>query len=197
VRSGSSQREGRAVDPEVAGAPGAPDPVWESEGVNVPSGVPSSAALFPLPGTSGVFGVGYEGWSIEDFVADLQAKGVSRVVDIRLTPISRKPGFSKTALSRALAASGIAYEHRRELGNPKPNRAGFAGSPTERAEARAIFADLLRRPEAMEALKAVARAGRRELVALLCFEADQGRCHRDVVLRALQEQGTRVGEVLR
>lgn len=131
---------------------------------------------------TGVVGIGYEGQTIDAFVSALARQGVRRLVDVRLTPLSRKPGFSKTALIGALAAAGIAYEHRRALGNPKHNRAGFAGSNTDRSHARAVFADLLRQPAAVEAIDEVAAAAARERVAVLCFEADQHRCHRDVVL---------------
>jgi hypothetical protein len=51
-----------------------------------------------------------------------------------MTPISRKPGLSKAAFGRELAAAGIIYEHRRELGNPKWNPAGFAAEGWQRAE---------------------------------------------------------------
>ncbi|MGI5146911.1 DUF488 family protein [Plantactinospora sp. CA-294935] len=137
---------------------------------------------------SGLVGVGYEGRDIGDFVADLVTMGVSRLVDVRLTPISRKRGFSKSALGQALGDAGIAYEHRRELGNPKDNRPGFTGSPETLAQARAIYAGLLARPEAVDALDALAAASQRELVALLCFEADQRQCHRDLVLQAAHER---------
>src|SRR2546429_2571658 len=66
-------------------------------------------------------------------------------------PPPRSPLFPYTTLFRsliqALATAGIAYEHRRELGNPKHNRAGFAGSDADRSQARAVFAELLRRPD--------------------------------------------------
>ncbi|MEV7229621.1 DUF488 domain-containing protein [Polymorphospora sp. NPDC051019] len=142
----------------------------------------------PTVARSGLVGVGYEGRDIGEFVAELSANGVSRLVDVRLTPISRKRGFSKTALASALGAAGIAYEHRRELGNPKTNRSGFAGPAEELAQARAVYAEILDRPEGRAALDAVAAAGQRELVALLCFEADQQHCHRDVVLRAVRDR---------
>ncbi|MEV4540635.1 DUF488 domain-containing protein [Micromonospora echinaurantiaca] len=131
---------------------------------------------------TGLIGVGYQGHDIATFVDELAKAQVSRLVDVRLTPISRKPGFSKAALARALAVVGITYEHRPELGNPKSNRAGFAGSPAELAEARNVFATLLYRPEAANAIDVLAAAGAAERVAVLCFEADQHRCHRDVVL---------------
>ncbi|PPJ18215.1 hypothetical protein C5E45_10195 [Nocardia nova] len=43
----------------------------------------------------------------------LAEAGVATVVDVRLTPISRKPGLSKTKLSAALAEAGIRYVHLR------------------------------------------------------------------------------------
>jgi uncharacterized protein (DUF488 family) len=137
---------------------------------------------------AGIIGVGYEGRNISELVDDLMKLGVSRLVDVRLNPISRKPGLSKTALSRALTDAGISYVHRRELGNPKVNRAGFAGPPSELAQARSTYRAMLDRPEANDALEEIASAGRIQLVALLCFEADQRRCHRDVLLQEAQRR---------
>jgi uncharacterized protein (DUF488 family) len=121
-------------------------------------------------------------------VAHLVAMDVSQLVDVRLNRISRKPGLSKTALGRAVTEAGIAYEHRRELGNPRTNRSGFAGENTEWEQARRRYRELLRRPEAIEALDAVAKAASQERVAVLCFEADQHRCHRDLVLTEARQR---------
>ncbi|MFI6239294.1 DUF488 family protein [Micromonospora sp. NPDC050795] len=77
---------------------------------------------------AGILGVGYEGRSIDEFVTGLADMGVTRLVDVRMTPISRKRGFSKSALCQALAPHGIVYEHRRELANPRESRPGFAGN---------------------------------------------------------------------
>ena len=63
--------------------------------------------------------IGYEGKTVDDLVAQLLEQGVPVLVDVRLTPPSRKPGLSKTKLSEALAAVGIGYVHHRALGNPK------------------------------------------------------------------------------
>ena len=141
-----------------------------------------------LRSAPGLVGVGYEGHTMEELIVQLRALGVSRLVDVRLTPLSRKRGLSKTALGQALGRAGIVYEHRRELGNPKANRAGFAGSDAAREDARTHFAQLLRRPESCTALDAVAAAGRRERVAVLCFEADESRCHRQVVIEEAQRR---------
>lgn len=140
----------------------------------------------------GVVGVGYQQRPIDEFVRDLARMGVEVVVDVRLTPISRRPGFSKTGLARALAGAGIGYEHRPELGNPKPNRAGFAGSAEELAAARAVYRGLLDRQESSRALAEVAKLSKQQLVALLCYEADQRRCHRDVLIEALATANARL-----
>lgn len=130
----------------------------------------------------GAIGVGYEGQEISEFVEGLVRRGVKRLVDVRLTPISRKRGFSKTALRDALAKAGIEYDHRRELGNIKTNRAGFAGSETELKQAKDRYVELLASAEAQTSLDELARLAAVERLAVLCFEADQRRCHRDVVL---------------
>ncbi|MFE9958915.1 DUF488 family protein [Micromonospora sp. NPDC005299] len=142
-----------------------------------------AVTLVPDTREAGLVGVGYQGLTADELVEVLVAMGVSRLVDVRLNPVSRKPGLSKAALGRALAEVGIDYQHRRELGNPKDNRAGFAGPPADLAVARSTFQQRLSCPEADKALQDLASAGRTHLVALLCYEADQQRCHRDVVLR--------------
>lgn len=44
--------------------------------------------------------IGYEGISIETFLRRVQEYGIEIIIDIRANPISRKPGFSKTALKK-------------------------------------------------------------------------------------------------
>jgi len=130
----------------------------------------------------GLVGIGYEGQDIAAFVEALTVGHVTRLVDVRLTPLSRKRGFGKTALTAVLADAGIAYEHFRALGNPKDNRPGFSGSPEDLRTARAVYEARLDTSEARAAIAGLVEAARRERVAVLCFEADQARCHRDVVL---------------
>lgn len=126
--------------------------------------------------------IGYERKTVNDLVAQLINQGVRVLVDVRLTPLSRKPGLSKTKLSEALAAVGIDYVHHRALGNPKDNRAGFrAGEP----ESRARYHDVLETAAATDALAHVSELLDDGVVALLCFEQDHSECHRDIVVRRL------------
>ena len=131
-----------------------------------------------------VVSVGYEGRSVEELVQVLRAEDVAVLVDIRLTPISRKRGLSKTALTSALRDAGIEYVHHRELGNPKWNRDGYrAGESTSLA----LYRRVLRSSEGRSALRHVTELFDGGTVALLCFERNHGECHRRQVVEELGE----------
>lgn len=135
--------------------------------------------------THGIVSVGYEGRTIDTFVADLVAAGVQTVADVRLNAISRKAGFSKTRLRKALAAAGINYRHLRNLGNAKENRQPFWDGHVE--EGRRVFREALQSPEAESSLHELAGLAVDEVVAVLCFESDVERCHRKVIIDELVE----------
>lgn len=142
----------------------------------------TNAACIAATGT--LVSIGYEGKTVDDLVDQLLEQGVRVLVDVRLTPLSRKPGLSKTKLSKALAAAGIGYVHHRALGNPKDNRAGFrAGEP----ESHARYRDVLKTAAATDALAHVSELLDSGVVALLCFEQDHAECHRDIVVRQLMK----------
>lgn len=130
--------------------------------------------------THGIVSAGYEGRSIEEMVEALVRMGVSTVADVRLNPISRKPGFSKNRLRDALAAVGIEYRHLRSLGNAKENREPFWTGRVE--EGRDTFRRAIQNPDAEQSLSDLADLAADQVVAVLCFEANQDACHRHVVI---------------
>lgn len=132
------------------------------------------------PMTHGIVSVGYEGRTIDDFVTELVRAGVTTVADVRLNAISRKAGFSKTALREALAASGIDYRHMRSLGNAKENRLPFWEGRVE--EGRRVFRERLQSPEGVSSLNELSALVRDQVVAVLCFETDVEKCHRKVII---------------
>ncbi|GAA2509076.1 hypothetical protein GCM10023100_36030 [Actinocorallia cavernae] len=138
----------------------------------------------PVP--PGLWSAGYEGRDIDSFVASLVDCRIGVVADVRLTPISRKKGFSKTRLGGALAEAGIEYTHLRALGNPKDNREPFWDGRVEVGRAR--FRSLLRSEEAQADLGRLAERARASRVAVLCFEKDESRCHRQVVLETVRSR---------
>lgn len=127
-----------------------------------------------------VAGFGYEGLTQRELVSQVVGAGVDVLVDVRLNPISRKPGLSKNALSAALQDAGVRYIHLRGLGNPKWNRQGFSVADPQ---ARAVYRDLLRKDEGLRDLQVLRSLCASGLTAgLLCFEKSQQHCHRDVIL---------------
>ncbi|MGQ2914053.1 DUF488 domain-containing protein [Microbacterium aurantiacum] len=133
-----------------------------------------------------MIGIGYEGLNVDQLVERLLAKGIEVLVDIRLTPLSRKPGFSKRALSEALSAAGIRYVHDRRLGNPKDNRAAYADAASDAgATARARYRELITSGDGADAVRDLAALSEEHTVAVLCFEADQAHCHREQVIAAV------------
>lgn len=127
--------------------------------------------------------IGYEGRDLASFIDLLVAEHVDVVVDVRLHPVSRKPGFSKTRLAHALDLVDIEYRHMPELGNPKHNRAPFHSGDV--AVGLVVFEKLLRAKGAQEALAHLVRLAQTKRVAVLCFELEHGRCHRQAVINAV------------
>lgn len=132
-----------------------------------------------------IFGVGYEGRSIEEFISGLRSRETRILADVRLNPVSRKRDFNKRILAASLAEAGIGYRHLPELGNPKWNRAGFGGPQLELRRARALFSAMLSQQAAQSRLQEIADAARSGAVAVMCVEADEQACHRYVVLQEL------------
>lgn len=130
-----------------------------------------------------IFTIGYEGAHIDHFVTTLKRAGVEMLVDVRAVAVSRRRGFSKTALGLRMAAEGIEYAHLRDLGDPKPGReAARAGRFREFEQ---IYDAHLATSEAEVAMEEAAKFAARSRVALMCFEADPLHCHRTVIARRL------------
>jgi uncharacterized protein (DUF488 family) len=137
---------------------------------------------YRLPTT--VFTLGYEGISLDTYVRTLLDHGVGIVLDVRETPWSRKPGFSKAVLESALASSGIRYAHLRSCGNPTEIRKSGASTHEVLERYREylgghgkIVEDLLILVEEW--------AGGGRPACLTCFERAPEACHRSVLTDAL------------
>src|SRR5919107_650131 len=117
-----------------------------------------------------IFTIGYERATVGDFLAALQAGGVERVIDVRAVPNSRRPGFSKTPLSNALAEAGIDYVHLRALGTPADGRAAARAGRHE--DLLRIYAGQLELPEAIAEGAQMVGLAEEKPSAVLCYERD-------------------------
>ena len=130
-----------------------------------------------------IFTIGYEGATVGEFIAALQAAGVERVIDVRALPLSRRPGFSKTPLRGALDEVGIEYVHLKALGTPSEGRtAARAGRHDDMAR---VYAGQLELPEAIVQSAQMLALADEKPTALLCKEREPAHCHRTLLLEAV------------
>ncbi|MEP9347739.1 DUF488 domain-containing protein [Xanthobacter sp. KR7-225] len=123
-----------------------------------------------------VFTIGYEGTTPSAFAAALAGAQVDLLIDVRAVAASRRPGFSKGALSASVNGAGIGYVHLRALGTPKEGR--LAARSGDRAGLTRIYGAHLQTDPAQAALAELADLARGRRVCLLCFERHVEGCHR-------------------
>lgn len=128
-----------------------------------------------------IYTVGYEGLTLEQFIQQLRSARVQIVIDVRDFPLSRKRGFSKTALAAALDAAGMKYLHVRSVGCPKPIRDQYRADRDWEVYTAAFMDHLQQQGVAIGELAAICA---QQVAALLCYEADAGFCHRTYVAQA-------------
>ena len=114
-----------------------------------------------------VYTIGYARWSLGEVTELVDEKG-STLVDVRLKPYSRKPGFSRRSLEKEL---GDDYVHLPGFGNV--NYKGGAVKLKEPESALARIADFVADGDP---------------VMLMCGCADHRRCHRSAVAAAIQKR---------
>lgn len=130
-----------------------------------------------------VFTKGYEGLSIELFIRSLRQAEIACVVDVRKNPVSRKYGFSKSSLSRALGIVGMEYRHMPRLGIPSAKRKGLESDADYRALFRYYRTRIL--ADAGDALDAAIDVVQRKKSCLMCYEQDPQKCHRTYLAEAI------------
>jgi uncharacterized protein (DUF488 family) len=130
-----------------------------------------------------IWTIGYEKATSDAVIRALTAAGTEVLADIRYLPLSRRPGFSKSALAASAHEAGIEYRHLKPLGSPAEGRA--AARRGDHAELARVYAGQLELPEALAAMAELrALAGERR-VALLCYEREASECHRSLLIEAL------------
>ena len=129
--------------------------------------------------------IGYEAADLSSFLACLKAAKIEVLIDVRELPLSRRRGFSKSALRMALADHKIGYVHLRDLGDPPPGRAAARAGKIEKFVR--IFKRHLKTKAAQEALEAACKLARSATISLMCFERNPVTCHRLMVAAAIRD----------
>jgi uncharacterized protein (DUF488 family) len=134
-----------------------------------------------------VFTLGYQGSSLATYVEALTDASIDIVVDVRETPWSYKPGFSKAPLSNCLKNAGIDYVHIKSAGNPSKNRKTAKSMKECLARYRKHLAH---HPQCLEELSELLLNAqkRKQNVCFTCFEKDAEECHRSIILEELSRR---------
>ena len=119
--------------------------------------------------------IGYQSAKIEEFFQVLVQNKVRTIIDIREYPISRKKGFSKTALARQSEAHKIQYIHIGALGCPRDIRHDYRKDQDWVRYSQRFLAYLKTQSKEVDQLAALIQCSSS---CLLCFEADPEHCHR-------------------
>ena len=143
-----------------------------------------------------VLTVGHSTRAADEFLALLQAHGVTVLVDVRRFPASRRyPHFNGPVLERALAGHGMGYVHEVDLGGHRDPRSDSMNLGWRMAAFRG-YADHMDAPEFQAALQRVIDLAGAGVPAVMCAEADPSRCHRQILADALVARGVEVQHVL-
>lgn len=142
--------------------------------------------------TTTVCTIGYQGVSIDEFIARLREEGIDTIIDVRANPVSRKPGFSKFQLESWLMNAGIKYYHFPKLGIPSRYR-------KEHLDYDSLFflyeQDIL--PKAREDVALAVQICGNSCAALLCFEKSPAECHRSRLAKYMRDRyGTKTRHII-
>lgn len=127
-------------------------------------------------GCAGIYTIGYEGKDIDKFLNILIQNDICVLVDVRNNPFSMNLAYTKKKLREYLGKVGIQYMHVPELGVESGHRKNLVTD----SDYAALF-DFYRNevlPRQTEKMAEIAELGKSKKVALMCFEADKGHCHR-------------------
>ena len=134
---------------------------------------------------STLYTFGYEGQSVESFISTLKEHAIECLLDVREMPLSRKKGFSKTALRNHLERNHIKYIHLRDLGSPKELRNQLKETGNYPLFFEAMEDHL---SEAEGSIEEAYQYVIENVSCLLCFEKYPEQCHRSLVAQKIKER---------
>jgi uncharacterized protein (DUF488 family) len=131
-----------------------------------------------------LFTIGYEGKEIDEFIARLKKYKVTRLIDVREIPLSRKKGFSKTILQDRLTNENIEYLHFKSLGSPSEIRHELKSTWDYDAFFRK-YSEYLSNNLAV--IKEVYQYILDGTNCIMCFEQFPNKCHRSVIAKKIKD----------
>ncbi len=134
--------------------------------------------------SSKFYTIGYEGKKLDDFILSLKQNHVTRIIDVREIPLSRKKGFSKSALKQKLESEKIEYVHIKSLGSPKPIRDKLKKDYDYPSFFNSYSNYLTTQMDSLKELYKFITSG---INCLMCFEKTPEICHRSTLANKLKD----------
>ena len=139
--------------------------------------------------------IGHSTRTLAALVGVLRAHGVTRVVDVRRFPRSRRhPHFDAAVLASELPSLGVAYTHAPGLGGFRRARPDSGNTGLHNVSFRG-YADYMQTGEFARELADLLAAARAP-TAIMCAEAVPWRCHRSLIADAVLARGVEVRHIL-
>jgi uncharacterized protein (DUF488 family) len=138
---------------------------------------------------NGVYSIGYEGKSIDEFLMELIQEKVQVLVDVRNKPWSMKFGFKKHTLKSFCKGLEIEYINLPDL--------GISGSFRKKLETKKDYDALFKRykrsiSKKEDELKTLKDMADKKRIALMCFESNPEYCHRAIIAKKLAKMRAEV-----
>lgn len=157
---------------------------------------PAESQLSKTSMVSELWTIGHSTRPIEEFIELLQTHGIQILVDVRMTPYSRRnPQFHSDALAKSLADAGIQYRHMPALGGRRKTRPDSVNVGWRNESFRG-YADYMQTREFWNALDDLMATAQGLPAAIMCAEAVPWRCHRTLISDALVSREWTVRHIL-
>ncbi len=147
-----------------------------------------SETFWYMPNKGTTYTIGYEGKSISQFIERLKKFEIKQLVDVREIALSRKNGFAKTSLRKALDDNAIVYKHFPELGSPSEIRHKLH----ENWDYNLFFKEYtayIETEEPKKALNILSELAHMRKTVIMCFEYSVEKCHRRILKERLIADG--------
>lgn len=136
-----------------------------------------------------LYTIGHSTRTFDEFTAMLSAFGVTRLVDVRTMPKSRRvPWTNSEELAAMLPAREISYMHMPKLGGLRHARKDSPNAGWKNAGFRG-YADYMATADFERGIQELLKAMEDNMVAIMCAEAVPWKCHRSMVADALTARG--------
>jgi len=140
--------------------------------------------------------IGHSTRPFEEFRQLLEIYEVTRIIDIRTIPRSRKnPQYNQETLPAELNQYHINYEHLKGLGGLRHPLKDSLNEGWRNASFRG-FADYMQTAEFTQYLNVLIEISQKEMTAIMCAEAVPWRCHRSLIADALTIRGFQVEHII-